>query len=51
MKKDGKIRYEIPAPLCGLVFIRFTSENFDCTLLCCLFAMDISLSAWALQFL
>ncbi len=26
---DIKSRYEIPAPLCGLVFVRFTPENFD----------------------
>ncbi len=31
---DNKSRYEIPAPLRGLVFGHFIPENFGCTSLC-----------------
>ncbi len=31
VKKDSKRPNEIPAPLCGLVFVRCAPENFDCT--------------------
>ncbi len=31
MFSDSNRLREIPAPLCGLVFVRYAPENFDCT--------------------